>query len=76
MCVRDVCVDEPINGQDTEAESTVGGPGCTLDPSGVVDKVQAASSGTVGAYRGTGVPLDNPQVDTQRVPVVFRKRHT
>lgn len=42
----------------------------------MVDKVQAASSGTVGACQGTGAPLDNPRVDTQRVPVVFRKRHT
>lgn len=46
------------------------------DPSGEVDKVQAASLGTVGACHGTGAPLDKLHVDTQRVPVVFHKRHT
>lgn len=51
-------------------------PGCMQDPSGVVDRVQDASQGTVVACRGTGAPLDNLHVDTQRVPVVFRKRHT
>ncbi len=46
------------------------------DPSGVADKVQAASLGTAGACQGTGEPLDNLHADTQRVPVVFHKRHT
>lgn len=51
-------------------------PGCMQGPSGVVDKVQAASSGTVEACQGTGVPWDNLRVDSQRVPVVFHRRHT
>lgn len=46
------------------------------DPSCVEDKVQAASWDTVGAYLGTGVPLDNLDVDTQRVPEVYRTHHT
>lgn len=46
------------------------------DPSGVVDTVQAASSGTEGAYQGTGAPLGNLDVDTQRVPAVSRRHRT
>lgn len=46
------------------------------DPSGVADKVRAASSGTVGACRGTEAPLDNLGVDTRWVPVVYRKHRT
>lgn len=46
------------------------------DPSCVVGKVQAASLGTAGAFRGTGAPSDNLHVGTQTVPAVFHKRHT
>lgn len=46
------------------------------DPSCEVDKVQAASPDTAGAFQDTAAPLDNLRVDTQRVPVVFHRRHT
>lgn len=54
----------------------MGEPGCMQDPLGVVDTVQAASSDTVGAFQGTGAPLDKLHADSRRGPVVFHKRHT
>ena len=51
-------------------------PGCMQDPSDVVDKVRAASSGTAGACRGTAAPSDNLHAHTQWVLVVFHKHHT
>lgn len=71
-----MCEDEPISDQDTEVESTVVGPGCTRDPSGVVGKDRAASLGTVGACQDTEAPLDNLHVGTRWVQAVFRMRHT
>lgn len=51
-------------------------PDCMQDPSGVDDTVQAASLGTAEAYLDTAAPLDNLDVDTQRVLVAFHKHHT
>lgn len=52
-------------------------PGCMQDlPLHMGGRAQAASWDSVGASRGTGVPLDTHGADSQRVPVVFHKRHT
>lgn len=52
------------------------GPGCKQDPACVVDTVRGASSGIVVAYQDNVGPYENLDVDTQRAPVVFHKRHT
>lgn len=50
--------------------------GCTQGPSCVGRTAQAASWGTVGACRDTGVPLDSLGGDTQRARVVCHRRRT